>query len=240
MRLRPLLIAALAALLPAQDADAIIARNLRARGGAERLAAVKTLRMTGRAALIPDIKRVPWVEESGMPNRWRKEMTLDGGNTEIDTFDGKEGWQLIPWAANKAPRPLPADALRYLAEEERFWDLLLTYKARGLKAEYQGRVAVGMGPMHKVRIVLNPGCEVVYYFDPSSFQERQREQIWQSMDREVKLKSTFDDFRELGGIVLPYFVERRAVSLGARERLVIESVEINPAIPEARFGKPAR
>ncbi|HJW08061.1 MAG TPA: hypothetical protein VJ483_00405 [Holophagaceae bacterium] len=240
MRLRPYFFAALAALLPAQDADAILARNIKARGGEARLAAVKTLRMVGRTALIPDIKRVPCMEEVGVPHEWRKELTLDGGYTEVDTFDGKEGWQLIPWAANRAPRPLPADAVGFLAEEERFWDLLLTYKAKGLKAEYQGKVAVGQGPMHKIRIPLTPSCDVTYYIDPATFQETQREQVWRSMGNEVKLKSTFDDFRELGGIVLPYFIERRAVGLGSRERMVIERVEINPPIAEARFGKPSR
>lgn len=240
MRLRPILFAALAALLPAQDADAIIARNLKVRGGATRLAAVKTLRMTGRAAFIPDIRRHPWMEEDGPNHAWRKELTPAGSLTEVDTFDGKQGWMMIPWAADSAPKPLPADSVRFLQEEERFWDVLLNYKERGLKAEYLGRVSVGAGPMHKVRIALSTTCDLFYYFDVTTFFECQRDQIWREMGNEVKLQSIFEDFREIQGIVMPFYIERRAVTLGGRDRLYVELMDINPPIAAARFGKPAR
>ncbi len=240
MRLRLLLFASLSLALSAQDADAIIAKNLQARGGAARLASITGLRLIGRTALIPDIKRVPWMEEDRFPHAWRKETRLDGGLTEIDTFDGKQGWELIPWAANKDPRPIRPEAIRYLQDEERFWDLLLTYKARGLKAEYLGKVSVGEGPMHKVRIQMTPACEVDYYFDPSTFQERQRDQIWREMGEEAKMQSTFDEFHVIDGVVLPFFIERRAVGRGARERLIVEGAELSPRLEDGRFGKPAR
>ncbi len=240
MRLRHLLFAVLALALPAQEADLLIARNLKVRGGAERLAGLKTLRMIGRAALIPDRKRIPWMEEDNVQHAWRSEMTVDGGYTEVDTFDGKQGWQLIPWAADKAPRPMPSESLRYLQDEERFFDLLLNYKARGLKAEYLGRIAINNSSSYKVRIPLNGSCNVDYYFDATTFQETQRDQIWREMGEEVKLQSSFDDFREIKGIVMPFFIERRAIGRGARERLVVELMDINPALAESRFGKPAR
>ena len=238
MRLRPLLMATLAVALSAQDADAIIARDLQARGGAARLSAVKTLRMAGQAALIPDIKRFPWREEDRFPHAWRKELTLDAGLTEVDTFDGKEGWQLIGWAS-RVPKPLKPEATQYLQEEERYWDLLLTYKERGLQAKYLGKSLLDTEPVLLVRIGLSSSCEMTYYFDADNYLERRREQVWRSMGDEVTMQATFDDYRAVNGVLFPFYIERRALGRGARERVFLERVELNPTLPDARFGKPS-
>jgi outer membrane lipoprotein-sorting protein len=78
-RLSLTIAAAILAAAPAaaQTADEIIAKNLAAKGGLERLRAVKTIRMTGRMTVGPGIE-APIVLEIKRPNSMRMDITVQG------------------------------------------------------------------------------------------------------------------------------------------------------------------
>lgn len=239
MRLRPVLFAVLAVLLPAQDADAIIAANLQARGGAERLARIRTFRMVGRSLVLPSQRRMSWMEEDRLPHAWRTEKTVEPGITGVDTFDGIQAWHLDSREFNKEARLLSLTEVQHLKDEDRYWDLLLTYKALGLEAKRLGRARVGGALVEKVRIELNPICDVIYYFDATTSLERRRDQEWREVGEELSISTYFEDYRRVGGLMFPFLIERQAAGRGARERLSIERLDLNPGLADARFGKPS-
>ena len=53
------------------------------------------------------------------------------------------------------------------------------------------------------------------------------------------LESTFSDFREVGGIVFPHRLDMKVKDRPQVMRIVVDKVELNPTLDEARFRLPA-
>ena len=70
----------------AQTVDEIIAKNIEARGGIEKLKAVKTIRMT--AKINQNGFRATVVQENERPNKVREEFIIQG-MAEVEAYDGK-------------------------------------------------------------------------------------------------------------------------------------------------------
>jgi hypothetical protein len=89
--------------------DEIVARYVAAaRGGREALAAVKTLRMTGRAIAGPGREAIVR-REIARPCRIRTEFVFQG-TTGVYVWDGAKGWQISPLDGRFEPEPMSAEA----------------------------------------------------------------------------------------------------------------------------------
>ena len=100
-----IILAAVALVVPpavaAQTLDEIVARHVAARGGREALAAVRTLRMTGRATAGPGRQAIVR-REIARPGRIRTEFVFQG-TTGVYAWDGSAGWRVSPWTAASSP-----------------------------------------------------------------------------------------------------------------------------------------
>src|SRR5687767_5295113 len=111
-RLAPFVLAAASFALPlsAQTADEVIAKNIAARGGLERVKALQSLRMTGTIGIGPGME-APLLLEIKRGGRLRSEVTVEG-KAGVQTFDGTSGWALMPFMGQTEPRPLPSEAVK--------------------------------------------------------------------------------------------------------------------------------
>lgn len=55
---------------------------------------------------------------------------------------------------------------------------------------------------------------------------------------EVSLEATFGDYRESGGVLFARSIEAGVPGRPRRLRVVVESVEVNPRLDDARFRFP--
>src|SRR6188472_282695 len=85
---------AFAAPAAAQTVDEIIAKNIAAKGGADKLKAVKTVRMTGKMTLAPGLD-APIVLEIQRDAGMRMDITVQG-MVLSQGFDGTKAWLLNP------------------------------------------------------------------------------------------------------------------------------------------------
>ena len=110
MRMRA--IAAAAALVLAasysagETADELIAKNVAARGGLEKLKAVQTMRLTGTMRAGGDT--MPTILELKRPNKSRWQFTVEG-EAAIQAYDGKAGWMLMPFAGMTEPQAMSSE-----------------------------------------------------------------------------------------------------------------------------------
>ena len=86
----------------AQTLDEIIAKNLKSKGGLDKIRATTSVKMTGKVAADgKDITMTIWAKR---PNLMRREYTVDGQNM-VNAFDGTTLWMS---AGTAPPQAMPA------------------------------------------------------------------------------------------------------------------------------------
>jgi len=96
----------LAPVLMAQTVDEIIAKNIQARGGMDKIKAVQTIRSTGTMTMGGGME-APGSMVQKRPDMARIEFTLQG-LTAIQAYDGKDAWQIMPFTGKKDPEMMSA------------------------------------------------------------------------------------------------------------------------------------
>jgi outer membrane lipoprotein-sorting protein len=108
---------ALVVLVPAlwaQTVDEIIAKNVQARGGMDKLKSVQTVKMTATMAMGPGME-APGVLIQKRGNLARLEFTVQG-LTAVQAYDGKNAWQIMPFMGKKDPEFMSADEAKEVEE----------------------------------------------------------------------------------------------------------------------------
>src|SRR5256885_3405919 len=93
-------------------ADEAVEKNVEARGGLEKLRALRSLRLTGKVLFGSEDSPIEaqYAQLIARPGLYREETTLQG-LTAVDAWDGKEGWKLSPFGGRGGPvRASPGDA----------------------------------------------------------------------------------------------------------------------------------
>ncbi len=101
----------------AQTADELVAKNIEAHGGMDKIKAIKSLRMTG--SFDSGGFKATVGNESKRPNMLRTTFTVQG-MTQIRAYDGTTGWQISPFGGKKDPELLGEDDMRGLVEAADF------------------------------------------------------------------------------------------------------------------------
>jgi len=157
----------------AESAEELIAKNLSARGGPEKLAAIHTLVFKGELRFPGDFK-LAFTElrqrMSAGTCAVRIEATIQG-LTLVQAYDGKGGWRINPFEGRKDADKMGADDARALADEASIDGALLSAQAMGSKVDYLGREDVDGTDSYELRVSQPDGDVFTYYLDPDTFLE---------------------------------------------------------------------
>src|SRR5512136_2195776 len=137
----PLLSIAFAARLGAAEPtiDDIVAKNIAARGGAEKIQALRSVRLTGTLVFGGGDFRVEaqWASLRKRPGLIRTEVSLQG-LTAVNAWDGKEAWSVQPFQGRREPERVSPDEAKDLAREADLEGPLVGWREKGNKVEYLG------------------------------------------------------------------------------------------------------
>ena len=231
------LLALFATALGAQTADEVVSRYLAARGGIEKIKAVKSERIKGTVSFGPGIDG-PFLIERQRPLKMRMEFTING-MTLIRTYDGKSaGWVYNPITPNPAVLPMPESDLKNIFDEADFDGPFVDYKAKGNQIEFVDKEEVLGTTAYKLKLTNKLGQVSFFYFDAGTNLLMK----WEG-DRIVEKQtfpweSFFHDFRDVDGLKYPFLIESNSPGTDQRQRINADKVEINIPIDAARFGKP--
>jgi hypothetical protein len=223
-------------LLSAQTAEELVAKNILAHGGVEKIKSIKTLRMTGR--LLSGSFQAQVGQDAMAPDLMRQTFTVQG-MTEIEAYDGSVGWKISPFEGRKDPELLGEDELRPLLEEADFYGPLVDYQVKGNRVEYLGHDTVDGDDAYKLKVTLKNGDIVYYYLDPETFLEIRVENV-----RFIR-GAVHEDFREpgsyklVGGVYYPFSLESgNKLQPGNTVRYTIEKIEVNVPLDKKVFQMP--
>jgi outer membrane lipoprotein-sorting protein len=233
-------LAALVLLAPAavsaQTVDEIVARHLAARGGREALAALRSVRMTGRANAGPGREAIVR-REIARPGRIRTEFVFQG-TTGVYVWDGSTGWRVSPLDGGLEPEPLSDEAAALSAEQADLDGPLVDWKAKGHAVERVGKEALPGGDAHKLKVTLKSGVVRHVWIDAKTGLVVRSESTRKLRGHEVALETVYGDYREIGGVRFAHSIEIGARGRPQRLRIVVESAEANPSLDDSRFALP--
>jgi hypothetical protein len=103
-------VSCLSVFLPAQTADELVNKNIEAKGGRDKIKAVKSVRMTGKLNAGGGFTAAE-TQENQRPNLVRETFSLQG-MTAVTAYDGTTGWQIQPFGGKKDPELMGEDDLK--------------------------------------------------------------------------------------------------------------------------------
>ena len=229
-------LALLAPIASAQTVDELIAKNIQAKGGLEKLMAVKSQRATGK--MLMGQMEIPFIASSKRPNQVRVEFTFQG-MTGMQVYDGKTAWMSMPFQGKKEPEVMPADMAKEFEEDADFDGPLIGYKEKGHTVELVGKEQVEGADAYKLKVTKKGGAITYYYLDAETFLELKTETKRMRMGSEVETESYYGDYKEVGGLMFAHSFEVGQKGSPQRQKRVMDKVELNPEIDNSLFAMPA-
>src|SRR3954465_11861407 len=221
-------------------ADQIVARPLAALGGAKNLAALQSLKVTGKVVFGGDNFSITadFATLRRRPDRIRTEATLQG-LTAIDAYDGKESWSVDPFQGRRDPFRTTVDEARGLAEDADIDGALIGWREKGYQASFLGTEDVDGTPAYKLRIALRGGDVQYVYLDPDYFLEIRRVSERHIRGAERVTETDFGSYVLVNGVWIPTSIESGRKGQPRSQRFTLETVEADTSDDDALFHFPS-
>ena len=219
----------------AQTVDEIIASNIKARGGVEKLQGLRTTRTTGK--LIVGSFRVGYVQENKRPEKVREEVIIQG-MAQTQAYDGGTAWQISPFMGRKDPERMSQDDAKSLVLDADIEGPLVNYKEKGHKAELVGHDSVEGTDCYKIKLTLKNG-DVRYYFLDADSRLELKTETQSNIRGAIQYTETFyGDYEQVDGIYFPFAIESGEKGSQQRQKTDVEKIEVNVPLDDALFSMP--
>ncbi len=218
--------------------DELVAKNIEAKGGADALRALQSVKVTGKLLVNEGQLQLGYAETKKRPGEVRSEATLQG-MTAVQAYDGKEGWRISPFQGRKDPEKMSADDAKSLIEDAEIDGPLVDWKAKESTLEYLGREDVDGTSAYKIKVVRKNGDVNFVYLDPDHFLEIRilTQRIRHGAQEEVE--TDVGDYEKIGGVFIPFSIEEGRKGDPDKQKTVIEKAEANVPVDDAIFHFPA-
>jgi hypothetical protein len=220
-----------------QTADELIAKNIQARGGMEKMKAIKTMRITAKFDGGGGFTAVVG-QENQRPNLLRETFKLQG-MTAVQAYDGSAGWQIQPFGGKKDPELMGEDDVRDLLLDADFDGPLVDYKEKGSTVEYMGHDTVDGDDALRLKVTLKNGDIIYDYLDPDTFIEIRRE-IQQFIRGSVRDRVMgLGSYKAVAGVMYPFSISQGPKNNPDSQTTTVQKMEPNVTIDPADFMLPA-
>jgi hypothetical protein len=226
------------AIMAGQTAEELVAKNLEARGGIDKIRAIKTLRMSGRmqqGGFAAQITRTAMA-----PNFLRTTFTIQG-MTQIESYDGSSGWKVSPFEGRKDPELLGEDDLRGVVEDADFYGPLVDYRTKDNRVEYLGHATVDGDDAYRLKVTLANGDIIYYYLDPDTYLEIRTEKMEFIRGSVQESATNLGSYKKVAGVYFPFSMEFGGMRQNPDEftKVTIDRIEANADVDAAQFRAPA-
>ena len=233
--------AAVPAFAQEMTAQALLDKNLEARGGAEALAAIRSIRFDGRL-IFPGDFELKYDETRARGGADGTESRMNGtvqGLTFVQAYDGRTAWRINPFQGRKDPETMSADETRSLADESNLEGVLQASRHDGSTVTYLGREDFDGTSAYKLKVAQKDGDEFTYLLDPDTFLEIKVTETRRIRGAEQTTETELGDYEKVGGVYFPMSVENWPQGQpNQRQRIIIDTATANPPVAAAIFELP--
>jgi len=219
-----------------QTADELVNKNIQAKGGIDKIKAIKSIRLTGKLDGGSGFTAAT-LQENQRPNLLRETFSLQG-MTAVQAYDGSTGWQIQPFGGKKDPQLMGEDDLRDLLLDADFDGPLVDYKEKGNTVEFLGHDTVDGDDALRLKVTQKNGDIIYYYLDPDTFLEIRKEvqEFIRGSVRESVVE--FGSYKPVNGVMYPFAISQGSKANPAAQTTTIQKVEVNVPINPADFAVP--
>jgi outer membrane lipoprotein-sorting protein len=180
----------------------------------------------GREALV--------LRELKRNGKIRFEFTVQGV-TGVYVSDGNKGWQVSPFDGDMAPQQLSDEVTREAIDQADVEGPLVDWRSKGHQLELVGTEAVSGRDAYKLKLTLKTGAVRYEYIDVKSHYQVRTDSQRHVRGQEIAIETTFAEHKKAGGVLFPRRIEVVAAGRAQRLRVVVDKVEVNPPLSDARF-----
>lgn len=235
------MLAVAAVALPAQDAtlEEVLAGHYEAIGGLDAWQDVQSVKIEGRMSMGPGME-APFTAWNARPRKSRVDFTFQG-MTGTQAYDGEQAWMVMPFTGSDEPEPMPEGQADMMREDADLDGPLVGYEEDGIELELLGTEEVEGTPAYKIQVTLSDGDVRYYYLDTDYYLPIRVEGSREIQGQTMEFYTTLGDYKEVDGLMMAHSIESQVAGMpqGQSQVLTIDSVELNPEIPEGHFAMPA-
>ena len=229
------LLAAAPSFAQTPSADDLVAKNLAARGGQEKLQSLNTMKITGDVSFQG--MDMPMTLLTKRPNKMRQELTMQG-QAMVQAFDGATVWVSNPMLGPGA-QPIEGAQADALKTQALFDGPLVGYKERGDTLEVVGQAEVDGAKAWKLKLSRKDGRAMYILLDAETGLERQWSMTMEQNGLSMELDTIIGDYQPVDGIQVARSM-RTMMDGKPMGTVKITSVEHNVPIDDAVFVMPAK
>jgi hypothetical protein len=205
--------------------EMIVADYLRAMGGAQRIAGIRTQTITGNLLEVSTGKNGSYSLIAKAPNRFYIENLIEP-DQEVAAYNGMSAWEQSP---AEGLRTLIGDASRKAEAWGRYLNgRLVDAKKDKLTLQWMGIESVNGMDAYHIRVVLGPKLARDTFFGKASHLIVRESSGEEQFD--------YDDYRAVNGIQTPYKIELRRA--GRAYRISVTRAEYNAPVDDSVFAFP--
>lgn len=225
---------------PASDpVDELIAQNLEARGGLEKIRAVNTMIMTGTIDMDMGGQEMSMMVTiyKKRPGKMRTEVTIPSMGMEVvNGFDGEVAWMDNPMQGGV--QKMPEGQVEQVRNQANLDGVFVDYKAHGVHIEYAGEGEVRGRAVHKLKVVRADSSESIVYLDAETHLEAKIESkaVNPQNGQEVMSETFLSDYRDVDGLKVAFSVEVSAG--GLKQHLTFTEIKVNAEAEDGLFAYP--
>lgn len=220
----------------AQTVDDIIKKNTEARGGLQKIKAIKSLKMTGKITIAGPGIELPITIQQKRPNAFRMDATFQG-QPVVQAYDGETGWQVNPGV--KEPEKMAGDDLKEAQEQADIDGALIDYKEKGHTVELLGKEDVEGTPAYKLKVTLKTGDVRYVYIDAANSLELKITAKRRSPGGEQEVDIYPGNYKPVAGVLFPFSIEQK-IGGQTQVQIAIDKIDIDAPVDDAAFKMPVK
>jgi hypothetical protein len=214
--------------LSAQTVDDIVSKNIESMGGGERLAGLKSIKMTGNmAAGGNDIAlTLLKLHKTGM------RLDLDiMGTSNYQILNNKSGSTFFPVMGMTEPKEMEAEQYKSGVHQLDVQGPLYDYKEKGNKIELLGKEAVDGSDAYKLKVTYSNGHSAAYFIDAKTYRLVKSVSKQVANGQEMEVENIYSDYKQnADGYWFPYSMTN------AQGTITFDKIETNIEVKENIFS----
>lgn len=221
------------------SAEQIIGRNVAARGGRDTWRKIQTMVWTGHIesahAPVPSV-RFTLVQER--PNKTRFEVDAMGEKT-ARVFDGQRGWKVRTSRGRPDVQPFNVGEVRFEQGGPGIDGVLIDYTDKGSSVEVAGVDDVDKRQAYHLILRTASGEKQHVWVDAKTFLESRYDRPAPgAADASRTVSVMYRNYQTFEDVKIPAVIETGVGTNGVPDRMVIETVILNPRLEARTFNEP--